>query len=42
MKTASHSVWDEKEKHDVDMRTAAYIIAVTRLVNSYKVRGIWP
>jgi len=42
MKTAFHSVWDEKEKHDVDMRTAAFIIAVTRLVNSYKVRGIWP
>ena len=42
MKTAFNSVWEEKEKHDVDMRAAAYIIAVTRLVNNYKVRGIWP
>jgi glutamate dehydrogenase/leucine dehydrogenase len=42
MKTAFQSVWDEKVKHDIDMRTAAYIITVTRLVNGYKVRGIWP
>ena len=42
MKTAFQSVWDEKVKHDIDMRTAAYIVAVTRLVNGYKVRGIWP
>jgi glutamate dehydrogenase/leucine dehydrogenase len=42
MKTAFQSVWDEKVKHNIDMRIAAYIIAVTRLVNGYKVRGIWP
>jgi glutamate dehydrogenase (NAD(P)+) len=42
MKSAFDSVWKEKEKREVDMRTAAYVIAVTRMVNSYKVRGIWP
>jgi len=42
MKTAFQVVWDEKIKRGIDMRTAAYVIAVTRLVNGYKVRGIWP
>jgi glutamate dehydrogenase/leucine dehydrogenase len=42
MREAFSSVWEEKEKHGVDMRTAAFIVAVRRLVNSYKVRGIWP
>ena len=42
MKSAFEAVWAEKEKHNIDMRTAAGIIAVKRLVNSYRVRGIWP
>lgn len=42
MKSAFEAVWAEKERHNTDMRTAAGIIAVKRLVNSYRVRGIWP
>jgi len=42
MKSAFETVWAEKEKYNIDMRTGAGIIAIKRLVNSYKVRGIWP
>jgi glutamate dehydrogenase (NAD(P)+) len=42
MKSAFEIVWGAKEEQRVDMRTAAYVIAVTRMVSSYKVRGIWP
>jgi glutamate dehydrogenase/leucine dehydrogenase len=42
MEAAFDSIWKKKEKHEVSMRIAAYIIAVTRMVDSYKVRGIWP
>jgi len=42
MKAAFNNVWETKENHNIDMRTAAGIVAVTRLVKSYKVRGIWP
>lgn len=42
MRAAFKTVWEEKEKHNVDMRTAAGIVAVTRLLNNYKIRGIWP
>jgi len=42
MKAACEAVWGLKEKYGVDMRTAAGILAVNRIVNAYKVRGIWP
>ncbi len=42
MRAAFESVWELKEEHNIDMRTAAGIMAITRIVNSYKVRGIWP
>jgi glutamate dehydrogenase/leucine dehydrogenase len=42
MKAAFESVWEMKEEREVEMRTAAGIIAITRIVSSYKVRGIWP
>jgi glutamate dehydrogenase/leucine dehydrogenase len=42
IKAAFESVWELKDEHNVEMRTAAGIIAITRIVNSYKVRGIWP
>lgn len=42
MKAAFEAVWELKEKHGVDMRTAAGILAINRIVNAYKVRGIWP
>ena len=42
MKAAFDNVWQLKVKHSVDMRTAAGVLAVTRIVDTYKVRGIWP
>jgi glutamate dehydrogenase/leucine dehydrogenase len=36
------NVWQLKITHNVDMRTAAGILAVSRIVSAYKVRGIWP
>jgi glutamate dehydrogenase/leucine dehydrogenase len=42
MKAAFDNVWQLKATHNVDMRTAAGILAVSRIVSAYKVRGIWP
>jgi glutamate dehydrogenase/leucine dehydrogenase len=42
MKAAFETVWELKEQHGVEMRTAAGILAVSRIVDAYKVRGIWP
>jgi glutamate dehydrogenase/leucine dehydrogenase len=42
MKAAFDNVWQLKITHNVDMRTAAGILAVSRIVSAYKVRGIWP
>ncbi len=39
---AFDTVWEAKEKARVDMRTAAYMVAVSRVVEAYKVRGIYP
>jgi glutamate dehydrogenase (NAD(P)+) len=30
------------EKHKVDMRTAALILAVGRVASAMKIRGLWP
>ncbi len=30
------------KKHDIDMRTADYVLAVSRVVEATKVRGFWP
>jgi glutamate dehydrogenase/leucine dehydrogenase len=42
MKAAFDNVWQLRTEHAVHMRTAAGILAVSRIVNAYKVRGIWP
>jgi glutamate dehydrogenase (NAD(P)+) len=35
-------VWDTAKKHKTDSRTAAYIVALSRLEFIYKERGIFP
>jgi len=40
MALATNFIWETKEKYKVDMRTAAYIVAVERLRKAIKVRGI--
>jgi glutamate dehydrogenase/leucine dehydrogenase len=42
MKAAFDNVWRLRTEHGVDLRTAADILAVSRIVNAYKARGIWP
>jgi glutamate dehydrogenase/leucine dehydrogenase len=37
---ATTLIWETKEKYKVDMRTAAYIVAVERLRKAIKMRGI--
>ncbi|MDD4901510.1 MAG: glutamate dehydrogenase, partial [Patescibacteria group bacterium] len=37
---ATNLIWETKERYKVDMRTAAYIVAVERLKKAIKVRGI--
>ncbi|NIM96337.1 MAG: glutamate dehydrogenase [Anaerolineales bacterium] len=39
---AYERVRDAAQEHDVDWRTAAYIVAITRLAKVYKERGIFP
>jgi glutamate dehydrogenase (NAD(P)+) len=29
-------------KHNVEMRTGAYILAIDRVANAMRTRGIWP
>lgn len=42
MKESFNKVVDTSENRDVDMRTAAFIIAIERLENTYTQRGIFP
>ncbi len=42
MKTAFDSVHTTAEKHQTDMRTGAYILAVQRVAEAPRVRGIFP
>ena len=42
MKTAFNAVLETAKKHDTDMRTAAYILAVARVAEATQVRGIFP
>ena len=37
---ATNLIWETKERYKVDMRTAAYIVAVERLKKAIKARGI--
>ncbi len=42
MNRATEEVWAMAEKEKVDMRTAAYMVALSKVVDAYKVRGIYP
>jgi len=42
MVTAFERVWEMKGKQKVDMRQAAYMVAISRVAEAYKVRGIYP
>ena len=42
MGTAFHSVYEKAEQYDTDMRTGAYILAVERVAEATRVRGIFP
>jgi glutamate dehydrogenase (NAD(P)+) len=42
MKGAFNDVMKVKEKYNVDMRTAAYILAIDRVAYATKKRGIYP
>ncbi len=39
---AFQSVWDIAQEKDVTLRTGAYLIAIKRVVDAQKLRGIWP
>jgi glutamate dehydrogenase (NAD(P)+) len=42
MNKAFHDVLAESTKHHVDMRTGAYILAIGRVADATRVRGIFP
>jgi glutamate dehydrogenase (NAD(P)+) len=42
IRTAFNSVYETAQRHSTDMRTGAYILAVDRVANATKVRGIFP
>jgi glutamate dehydrogenase (NAD(P)+) len=42
IKTAFGSVYETAQRYDTDMRTGAYILAVGRVVEATRVRGIFP
>jgi len=42
MVTAFSSVWEMHETRKVDMRQAAYMVAINRVVDAYRWRGIFP
>ena len=42
MKTAFKSVYETAQRYETDMRTGAYILAVDRVAEATKVRGIFP
>jgi len=42
MTKAFHSVMEVKEEYNVDPKTAAYILAIQRVANAMRLRGIYP
>jgi len=42
MRTAFDSVYETSKRYDTDMRTGAYILAVDRVAEATRVRGIFP
>ena len=41
MDRAFEAVHDMSERHEVDMRTAAYMLAISRVATVHKLRGIY-
>ena len=39
---AFHEVWDMHEKHKCNMRDAAYLVAIKRVADASKLRGVYP
>jgi glutamate dehydrogenase (NAD(P)+) len=42
MMAAWESIRDEYERRDVSWRTAAYIVALSRVARAHELRGLWP
>ncbi|MBU1024073.1 Glu/Leu/Phe/Val dehydrogenase [bacterium] len=42
MVTAFNDVYEISKREKVDMRTAAYMLGISRVVDAYKTRGLWP
>ena len=42
MKHAFDAVWQTAQEHQVSLRTAAYIVACTRILNARDLRGLYP
>ncbi len=42
MVKAFDEVWEMAQKEKVDMRVAAYMVAMKKVVDAYKIRGIYP
>ncbi|MFC4637621.1 Glu/Leu/Phe/Val family dehydrogenase [Deinococcus hohokamensis] len=42
MQDAFRSLWDVKERHNVTLRTAVYIVACTRVLEARALRGLYP
>ena len=42
MKEAFSSLWEVSQRHKVSLRTAAYIVACTRVLEAHALRGIYP
>ena len=40
--SAWRAVRDERERHDVSWRDAAYIVALQRVAEAHEIRGLWP
>ena len=42
MTQAFANVWDTAQREKVDLRQAAYMVAISRVAEAYRVRGIYP
>ena len=42
MRTAFHAVYEKTQQFDTDMRTGAYILAIDRVAEATRMRGIFP
>ena len=42
MKKAFQEVWDVSQTHEIDMRAAAYMLAVNRVSKAIQQRGLFP